>query len=186
MTVLERLEAKVVRDGDCWLWTGAISEGGYPLLKVDGRCRRAHRVAYELLAGPIPAELQLDHLCRIRHCVNPAHLEPVTAHENTHRGVGPIVARGTKTHCAEGHPLEGENLYSRPSRPNERACRICRRRESRERKRQLRAAGVSRSERDVERPRPDVGTSRPRPEQTTAIAANGPSMRDDRKGPRDE
>ena len=78
----------------------------------------AHRVAYELQVGPIPVGLQLDHLCRVRSCVNPAHLEPVTSAENTRRGL-----RAMKTHCPQGHPYAGENLLIRPT--GQRRCRTC-------------------------------------------------------------
>lgn len=70
--------------GSCWLWT-ASTNWGYGVLSIDGRSIRAHRFAYELLVGPIPEGLQLDHLCHVRHCVRPDHLEPVTLQENVVR-----------------------------------------------------------------------------------------------------
>ena len=88
-TAAERFWAKVVNDTEtgCWLWSGATTTGygrfhlamGLPLVV-------AHRFAYETLVGPVPAGLDLDHLCRVRRCVNPAHLEPVTRRENLMRG----------------------------------------------------------------------------------------------------
>lgn len=69
----------------CWLWEGAL-RGGYGRVKLDGRTQAAHRASYELHVGPIPSGLVLDHLCRNRSCVNPAHLEPVTTEENIRRG----------------------------------------------------------------------------------------------------
>src|SRR5690625_5273114 len=67
--------------GDCWLWMGTQTkqpgEGGYGQLRLDGRMQVAHRVSYELLCGPIPSGMSLDHLCRVRLCVNPDHLEVV-------------------------------------------------------------------------------------------------------------
>jgi hypothetical protein len=83
---------------------------------------RAHRYVYERLVGPIPAGMTLDHLCRNRACVNPAHLEPVTGPENTRRAVA------LQTHCLRGHPLSGPNLYCRNGR---RHCRECRSRKRR-------------------------------------------------------
>lgn len=83
----ERFWSKVVRDDDglkCWPWL-ASTVHGYGQINRDGRPRMAHRVAYELLVGPIPEGLDLDHLCRTHCCVNPAHLEPVTRGENVRR-----------------------------------------------------------------------------------------------------
>lgn len=75
--------------GGCWLWTAAVDPTtGYGKFHIgpDQRTCGAHRFAYELLVGPIPDGLVLDHLCRVRHCVNPQHLEPVTVGENLRRG----------------------------------------------------------------------------------------------------
>lgn len=76
---------------ECWMWTGAICGAprgkGYGHLNIGGRLVMAHRFAYELLVGPIPEGLVLDHLCREQYCVNPAHLEPVTQRTNVHRGL---------------------------------------------------------------------------------------------------
>jgi hypothetical protein len=70
----------------CWIWQRAINGAGYGAKWFAGKVCRAHRVYYERLVGPIPAGLELDHLCRVRACVNPAHLEPVPGRENTRRG----------------------------------------------------------------------------------------------------
>jgi len=73
--------------GPCWLWTGGNDRRGYGRFSdADQRQVLAHRFAYELLVGPIPEGLDLDHLCRVPACVNPAHLEPVTNAENHRRG----------------------------------------------------------------------------------------------------
>lgn len=88
---------------DCWLWTRTRDTFGYGQIKVAGKPRRAHVIAYEQWIGPVPDGLELDHLCRVRHCVNPLHLEPVTHAENTRRAVYPP-RRGT--HCKYGHPLD--------------------------------------------------------------------------------
>jgi hypothetical protein len=74
-----------VKGGGCWYWMAGLFRGGYGQFRF-GRNTRAHRVAYEALVGEIPAGLDLDHLCRVRHCVNPEHLEPVTRKENIRRG----------------------------------------------------------------------------------------------------
>lgn len=71
--------------GPCWLWIGTVDRWGYGQMKWQGRRPGSHRVAYELLVGPIPEGLTLDHLCRVPGCVNPAHLEPVTQAENNRR-----------------------------------------------------------------------------------------------------
>lgn len=117
----------VATDG-CWLWTGTSGAGGYGVVQiaVGSRARTtAHRLVYELLVGPIPEGKQLDHLCRVRNCVNPAHVEPVTIRENVLRGVGPSAANARKTHCPKGHPLAGDNLVTRPRGGRE--CRTCHR-----------------------------------------------------------
>src|SRR5687768_15914191 len=74
----ERFWSKVNKRGagGCWLWAGSTGRGGYGQYFYDGRMRKPHRIAYELLVGPIPEGLQLDHLCSVRTCVNPTHLEP--------------------------------------------------------------------------------------------------------------
>lgn len=103
----------------CWEWERAKVQGYGYYRPPDGPVNvRAHRYMYELLVGPIPEGLTLDHLCRVRSCVNPAHLEPVTSGENTRR------ATAIQTHCLRGHPLSGDNLYVRANR---RHCRACRR-----------------------------------------------------------
>lgn len=95
---------------DCWIWTGHHASNGYGMFCVSHERKvhtlLAHRAAYELLVGPIPASLQMDHLCRVRDCVNPAHLEPVTRRENQRRGAGFVADLMARTHCKRaGHPL---------------------------------------------------------------------------------
>lgn len=106
----------------CWLWKGAITVAGYGRFNGQGGRYQAHRMAYTLTLGEIPAGKELDHLCRVRNCVNPNHLEPVTHRENIRRGIGPIPENMVKTHCLRGHPLSGENVQiSNGSR----RCRKC-------------------------------------------------------------
>ena len=115
------IDSRIDRSGDCWLWQGALSDG-YGHVSVDGRGVGVHRVVYEALIAPIPDGLQIDHLCRVRHCVNPDHLEVVTAAENVKRGsVGDN--NRDKTHCPQGHPYTGDNLYLNPQ--GKRECREC-------------------------------------------------------------
>lgn len=124
-TTESRFWRKVQKTEACWLWTAGMSVGGYGRFKANGRMNFAHRFAYELLVGPIPDGLQLDHLCRVRHCVNPAHLEPVTARENTMRGESFAAVHGVKDACESGHTFDDANTYQRPG--GGRACRACRR-----------------------------------------------------------
>lgn len=70
----------------CWLWAGARDSSGYSCVVIDGHTVGAHRAMFRLHRGPIPKGTELDHRCRVRHCVNPEHLEPVTRAENTQRG----------------------------------------------------------------------------------------------------
>lgn len=113
---------------ECWLWSGCTYKG-YGRAKVNGKVVGVHRAAYEQLVGPIPSSLVIDHLCRIRNCYNPRHLEPVTNLENTRRGVsgGKITGekQRNKTHCKWGHPFNSVNTYNRIDRPG-RECRPCR------------------------------------------------------------
>lgn len=109
----------------CWEWIGDIDHKGYGRLSVGGRGVRAHRYAYELRRGLIPAGLTLDHLCRNRRCVNPAHLEPTTIGDNVRRGVGITAVNALKTHCVRGHRLDSENV--RVIHGNKRSCRQCER-----------------------------------------------------------
>lgn len=129
MKLADRVFAKVNREGadGCWLWTGSTSSG-YGQIMDNYRNLRVHRVVYELTRGPIPVGLQLDHLCRVRHCVNPDHLEPVTNRENAIRGVMPQQTRArmlARTHCKRGHPFVGDNLHITPAGARE--CRACKR-----------------------------------------------------------
>lgn len=96
------LRVKVESDGTgCWLWTGRVRPNGYGSCSVRGEAN-AHRSAYAALVGPIPAGLTIDHLCRVRRCVNPAHMEPVTHLENVRRAAA-FVDRSVKEFCVRGH-----------------------------------------------------------------------------------
>lgn len=131
--MLERLMAKVSIEPNsgCWLWLGADDGGdGYGRIVVNGRQRSAHRVSYELHRGAIPDGLHIDHLCRVRCCVNPDHLEPVTCGENIRRGASG--AKPKKT-CIRGHSFEATGYLAKSG---QRLCRECvriRQRESRAR-----------------------------------------------------
>lgn len=127
MDLLERFWSKVQKTETCWVWT-ACRTWGYGQFSVGHNQRvRAHRYSYELLVGPIPDGLQIDHLCRNHACVRPDHLEPVTARENMIRGFGPAANNARKTSCQNGHPLSGNNLrIGRLSRGGlSRVCKKC-------------------------------------------------------------
>lgn len=118
---VERFLRLIERTDTCWMWKGRIGPGGYGLFgKVS---RRAHRFTYELYIGPIPDGYEIDHLCHVRACVNPAHLEAVTPEENRRRAVH---WNFKKTHCLRGHPLYGDNLIL--TKTGGRQCRTCARR----------------------------------------------------------
>ena len=116
----DRFFAKVNRSGECWLWTGSLASGGYGSFyeRAGKRKWKAHRFSYELAYGPVPAGLDLDHLCRVRHCVNPAHLEPVTRSQNLRRGES-----STRSRCPYGHEFTPENTHL--TKQGWRQCRAC-------------------------------------------------------------
>jgi len=107
----------------CWLWTGALNSSGYGKFKIDGKQLLSHRVAYELFRAPIPAGLQIDHLCRVTCCVNPSHMEAVSCRTNTLRGTSFSAENAKKTHCIHGHEFTEANTYY-PHRAT--LCRYCR------------------------------------------------------------
>lgn len=144
-TLEQRFWALVNRDGECWPWLGVKVKGtGYGSFRNDGRTNSAHRWAYELAIGPVPEGLVLDHLCHKpdgscpggavcphRLCVRPDHLKAVTQSENVRRGL----LRSKTTHCPQGHPYEGYNLITLPSRGGtSRTCRLCKQASERRRR----------------------------------------------------
>lgn len=120
------LEAQAIPEPNsgCLLWLGRLSDQGYSRTSAGNA---AHRLAYEKTIGPIPDGHESDHLCRVRCCIEPRHLEPVTHLENLRRGVGILERVGlltaSKTHCPQGHAYAGGNLHTRKNGARE--CRAC-------------------------------------------------------------
>jgi hypothetical protein len=111
------------QQGGCWYWTGARDWKGYGVTHWFGQQLMAHRVVYEFLVGPIPEGLHVDHLCSVPRCVNPDHLEPVTAQENNRRSMSRSAVNARKTACHRGHDFTPENTYVNPR--GQRQCRAC-------------------------------------------------------------
>jgi HNH endonuclease len=119
--LIGRFEAKFIPEPNsgCWLWTGCLYQTGYGRFVVDGRWILAHRFSYQTYKGPLLEGLELDHLCRMRCCVNPDHLEQVTHAINIQRG-----GSRAKPTCNSGHPWTEENTV-RQARTGYRQCRQC-------------------------------------------------------------
>jgi hypothetical protein len=121
----ERFKAYVkVVETDCWLWQSTKTRNGYAQFRVNGKRWLAHRWIFLRTIGPIPHGLELDHLCRVRNCVNPLHLEPITHSENVKRGNNSLRLFSQLNICRRGHPLEGSNVMLDKKRGSRR-CKIC-------------------------------------------------------------
>lgn len=123
---LARFRSKV-RQGDggaCWPWSGAKSGSGYGAFHLAGRMFQAHRVAVKAAGYSVPRWSVIDHVCRNRLCVNPAHLRTVLRGTNIfENSAAPAYLNSIKTHCPKGHPYSGSNLIKRLT--GRRGCRAC-------------------------------------------------------------
>ncbi len=125
--VLKRILDRTKKgQGDgCWIWQGVPAGKGYGQIIYKGVRMQVHRAVYEVLVGPIPDGLQIDHRCRTRLCVRPDHLEVVTCRENVRRGNGPAAINARRTHCKRGHEYVQVPYGGRQGR-GRRVCNICR------------------------------------------------------------
>lgn len=142
---LARFLTKILVDeSGCWLWMAAKAYGGYGSFTIRRKSHAAHRVAYLWKHSACASDLTVDHLCRVRHCVNPNHMELVPIRINTLRGTAPTAINARKTHCVAGHPLSGSNLWITPI--GGRYCRTCARKRHKEwrdkRPRKVRVQGI--------------------------------------------
>lgn len=117
-----------VTESGCWIWMASHYRDGYGCINFNGKNCAAHRATWTIINGPIPEDRQLDHLCRVRSCVNPNHLELVTQKENILRGTSRSAINAVKTQCPNGHSFTPDNTYSQHiGRRIQRSCKICRR-----------------------------------------------------------
>jgi HNH endonuclease len=122
VTLAQLIDGVLLDENDCWLPSVMRNQDGYSIIRYEGRTVGAHRVTYENFRGEISDPLEIDHLCRVRHCVNPWHMEAVTHKENVRRGKAGYYDRLT---CRNGHSFTPVNTYVHPD--GSRDCRTCRR-----------------------------------------------------------
>lgn len=126
-TLDPRFAASIEVDSSgCWRWLLGKDRDGYGRVKRGGRNRRPHRYILELFGHHIPEGYEVDHLCKVRDCSYPPHLEAVPPIVNLRRSDAPPVVNARATHCHRGHPLSGDNLYIAPNDPGRRGCKACR------------------------------------------------------------
>ena len=126
-SIWPRIESRLNKDNDCWVWTGTKGPSGYGQIgiRVNGKpnTRYVHRISYQVFIGPIPKDREIDHLCRNRSCANPKHLELVTHRENILRGNTFAAKQAAQTHCWRGHEFDFKNTQI--GTKGERRCRKC-------------------------------------------------------------
>lgn len=122
---LERFWARIkIDENGCWIWQGARGAGGYGQMSVNGRRVLTHRLAFEHYKRPFAEGEQADHLCRVRPCANPEHMEGVSSRTNTQRGMAPMMVLHRNRICKNGHPMVGDNIAKGPH--GSKLCRLCR------------------------------------------------------------
>ena len=125
LTPEQRFWPRVLHTETCWLWQGSLTHDGYGRFSLNRRRTMvAHRFAHEMVNGPVPDGMTLDHLCRVRHCVRPSHLEVVSMRTNLLRGNTLQARNAAKTHCPQGHAYD---LVLKWYDSTQRGCSICRR-----------------------------------------------------------
>lgn len=120
---MDKYAERIDRTPTCHIWLGAINPYGYGLIFIEGKHKQAHRVAYEAVNGEIPQGMIINHLCRVRNCVNAEHLEATTHRRNILTGISPSAINSRKTHCKAGHEYNEANTRITPR--GWRVCRIC-------------------------------------------------------------
>ena len=126
-STIDRFWSQVDRGISCWEWQAGKWTTGYGRFWDGQQMVSAHRWAYKTMVGPIPDGLQIDHLCRVRHCVRPSHMEAVTRKENILRGFAFSAINARKTECIHGHAFDAKNTVPQSSDPTKRECLTCRR-----------------------------------------------------------
>lgn len=130
LPIEERFMSHVEKDDSgCWLWQAFIGPTGYGDFWANNKMQRAHRWSYSNWNGSLIKGLTIDHLCRVRNCVNPEHLEQVTIKENVLRGESFVAKNAAKTHCHKGHEFKEDNIYLYRGR---RMCKTCRKKNQRQ------------------------------------------------------